>query len=119
MKTLMLKLEPIIWALFGAGMMTGGLLLPAFILVVGLAWPLGLVPAEALSLERVHGLVTAPIGRLVVLAAIALPVWGGAHHLRHLWIDLGGIQSDRVVGPLLYGVALVGSVLGVRAVVGL
>jgi fumarate reductase subunit D len=36
MKALMLKLEPIIWLLFGAGMMVGGFVLPAFIATVGL-----------------------------------------------------------------------------------
>ena len=33
MKTLMLKLEPVIWGLFGAGMMVGVLLFPAWLLV--------------------------------------------------------------------------------------
>lgn len=112
----MLKLEPLIWVLFGAGMMVGGLLLPAFVLVFGLAGPLGLVPAEALSFERMHALATNPIGRLVLLAAVTLPLWGGAHHLRHVWIDLGGLRSDGIVGPLLYAVALVGSALGILAV---
>ncbi len=113
----MLKLEPVIWVLFGAGMLVGGLLLPAFILVVGLAGPLGLVPADALAFERLHALVAHPIGRLVAAAAIALPLWGGAHHLRHVWIDFGGLRTDGWVGPLLYAVALVGSVFGILAVV--
>ncbi len=112
----MLKLEPIIWLLFGAGMMVGGLLLPAIVLVLGIAGPLGFAPAEALSYERIHGLATNPIGRLVCLGAIALPVWGGAHHLRHVWIDFGGLKTDGLVGPVLYAVALVTSVAGAVAV---
>ena len=39
MKALMLKLEPVIWLLFGAGMMVGGFILPAFIATVGLGLP--------------------------------------------------------------------------------
>jgi fumarate reductase subunit D len=115
-KALLLRLEPVIWALFGAGMMMGAFLLPAFILVFGLAGPLGWTAPEALSYERMHGLISHPIGRLVALAAIALPLWGGAHQLRHVWIDLGGLKSDGLVGSLLYGIALVGGLLGVVAV---
>lgn len=112
----MLRLEPVIWVLFGAGMMVGGFLLPALILVLGLAGPLGFVPEGALAFERVYGLAASLPGRLVLAAAAALPLWAGAHHLRHVWIDFGGLKSDGLVGGLLYAVALVGSVLAVVAV---
>ena len=117
MKTLMLKLEPIIWLLFSAGMMVGGILLPVFILVVGLGGGFGAVDGQALGYDRMIALVTHPIGSLVVLAAMALPLWGGAHHLRHLWIDMGGLKSDGLVGALCYGVALAGSAAAILAVV--
>lgn len=117
MKTLMLKLEPVIWGLFGAGMLAGVLLFPAWLLVGALAAPLGLAPAEALGYERALALAGSLPGRLLLAAAIVLPLWAGAHHLRHLAIDFGGIARDGWVGPLLYAVALVGSVLAVVAVV--
>ena len=117
MKAILLRLEPVIWVLFGAGMMVGGLVLPALVLVLGLAAPLGFVPEPALAFERVHGLAASLPGRLVLAAAVALPLWGGAHHLRHVWIDFGGLRSDGLVGSLLYAVALVGSVLAVVAAV--
>jgi fumarate reductase subunit D len=113
----MLRLEPLIWTLFGGGMLVGGLLLPAIVLVLGIAGPLGWTPPEALSFARVHALAAHPIGRLVALAAVALPVWAGAHHLRHLWIDFGGLRTDRIVGPLLYAVAALASIAAVVAVV--
>jgi hypothetical protein len=34
-------------------------------------------------------------------------------------IDFGGGERDGIVGSLLYGIALVGSVLGIMAVIGL
>lgn len=117
MKSLMLRLEPLIWTLFGAGMMVGGLALPAIIVTVGLAGPLGWLPEGALAFERVHALAAHPIGRLFCVAVIALPLFAGAHHLRHVWIDLGRLRSDGIVGPLLYAVATVGSVLAVVAAV--
>ncbi len=114
MKALMRKLEPVIWLLFGAGMMVGGFVLPAWIATVGL----GLVgDADAFSYDRMYAMFTHPVGRLVALAAMALPLWGGAHHLRHVSIDLGGLQRDPLVGGLLYALALGGSLAAVIAVV--
>lgn len=112
----MLKLEPVIWGLFSGGMMIGGILLPVYILVVALGGGLGVVDGQALGYDRVFALATNPIGSLVLVAAAALPLWGGAHHLRHLWIDFGGLKSDGLVGGLCYGAALVGSVYAVLAV---
>lgn len=111
MRGLLLKLEPLIWVLFGAGMLAGGLLLPALILGLGFG------PAGALGFEHMHALAASGPGRIVLLAATALPLWAGAHHLRHLWIDFGGLRTDGLVGGLLYGIALLGSVLAVVAVV--
>jgi fumarate reductase subunit D len=116
MRRLMLVLEPVIWGLFSAGMMVGGLLLPAWALVMGVAGPLG-IASGATSYDQFSALATHPLARLVLLAAMALPLWGGAHHLRHLWIDLGGLRSDGLVGSLCYGIALVGSLLAIVAVV--
>ena len=67
MKALLLRLEPIIWLLFGAGIMVGTLLLPGYLLTVGLGAPLGLLPEGALSYERAHMLGSNPIGRLVLM----------------------------------------------------
>ena len=116
MKHLLLKLEPIIWLLFGQGILIGTILLTAWVLVVGLAAPLGWIPPEALAFERAHALAAHPIGRLVLLALCVLPLWKGAHHLRSLSIDFGGAQRDAAVATLLYGVAALGSLLGLLAV---
>ena len=125
MRTLLLKLEPVIWLLFGQGILIGTMLLTGWILVVGLLVPMGLVDASALSYERAHGLATAslfgfiPLGQLLLAALLILPLWKGAHHVRSLLIDFGGGERDGVVGSLLYLVATVGSVLAIMAVVGL
>ncbi len=52
MKHPLLKLEPLIWLLFGQGILLGTVLLTPWVLVVGLAIPLGIVPADAVSFER-------------------------------------------------------------------
>lgn len=120
MKTLLLRLEPVIWLLFGAGIMLGTLLLPGYLLAVGIGGPLGWFGPDALSYERLHGMASHPIGgilfRLVLLALIALPMWKGAHHLRALSVDFDGHHRDGAVGSLLYLVAIAGSLLGIYAV---
>jgi fumarate reductase subunit D len=116
MKQLLLKLEPLIWFMFGQGILIGTLLLTGWILVVGLAIPLGLVSAEALAYDRAHQLGANIIGRLVLLGLIVLPLWKGAHHLRSLAIDFGGVERDGAVGGFLYLIASVGSIAGLVAV---
>ena len=117
MKQLLLRLEPVIWLLFGAGLFVGTMLLTGFVLVVGLGIPLGLISADALAYPRAHALASNFIGRLVVLGLIALPLWKGAHHIRSLSIDFGGESRDGAVGGILYLIAAVGSVAGILAVV--
>lgn len=117
MKALLLRLEPIIWLLFGQGILLGTILLTGWVLVVGLLAPLGIAPADALAFERAHRLAASPIGRLLLLAIVALPLWKGAHHLRSLSIDFGGGGRDAAVATLLYGIAAAGSLLAIAAVV--
>jgi fumarate reductase subunit D len=116
-KHLLLRLEPVIWLLFGLGILVGTILLTGWLLVVGVAVPLGLASENALVWMRVHPMVATPIGRLLLLAMIVLPLWKGAHHLRTLAIDFGGASRDPAVASLLYGLALLGSALGVLAVI--
>jgi fumarate reductase subunit D len=117
MRRLLLRIEPVIWLLFGQGILIGTILLTGWLLVVGLGVPLGVVPAESLGYERAHGLGSHWVGRLVLAALVALPLWKGAHHLRSLALDFGGASRDTFVASLLYAIASLGSVLAILAVV--
>jgi fumarate reductase subunit D len=117
MKHLILKLEPVIWLLFGQGIMIGTMLLTGWLLIVCLAVPLGIVDADALSYQRAHMLGSNIVGRLVLVALIALPMWKGAHHCRHLSIDHGGGDRDHIVAPIVYSVAAIGSIAAILAVI--
>ena len=117
MRAFLLRAEPIIWLLFGNGLLIGTMLLTGWILIVGLAVPLGLVAPEALAFDRAHALGSNIIGRLLLLGLIVLPLWKGAHHTRHLSIDFRGAGRDVVVAPILYSIALIGSLAGILAVV--
>jgi fumarate reductase subunit D len=123
MRTILLKLEPIIWLLFGQGILIGTMLLTGWILVVGLLIPMGFVDASALSYTRAHDLATAkllgfiPLGQLVLAALLILPLWKGAHHVRSMLIDFGGGERDGIVGSLLYAIAAAGSVMAIMVLV--
>lgn len=116
MSSPLLKAEPLIWFLFGQGIMVGTILLTGWILVVGLLVPLGIVPADALAYERALGLASHPIGRLVLFATVALPMWKGAHHMRHFFIDMGFGDKDGLIGSLSYVIATAGSLAALVAV---
>ncbi len=117
MKGLILRLEPVIWFFFGGGFFIGCLLFPATIFALGIAAPLGWVPAEALAYDRVAGLAASLPGRGVLLAMLVFPLWNGLNHMRHFAIDLGGVKRDVWIAPLCYGAALVLSLGALFAVV--
>ena len=117
MKHPLLRLEPLIWLLFGGGIMVGTMLMTAWVAVVGLAAPLGMLPPEALAFERAHALGSTLIGRALLAALIVLPLWKGAHHTRHVFLDMGGGERDAIVAPILYLIAIAGSVLAIVAAI--
>jgi len=111
----LLKLEPLIWFLFGQGIMIGSMLLTGWLLVVGILAPLGIV--APLTYEHAHAMASHPIGRVVLLGILALPLWKGAHHVRHFFIDRGHAEQDGLIGSLAYLVATAGSIAALLAVV--
>ncbi len=115
MRQLLLRLEPAIWLLFGQGILIGTMLLTGWLLVVGVLAPLGLLPQ--LSYGEAHALARGLLGRLVLFALVALPLWKGTHHLRSLAIDFGGAARDAAMATALYGIAALGSLLALVAVV--
>ncbi len=117
MKSFLNAIEPVIWGPFVTGNFLTPLLFPAMILVVGIAWPLGWLPEDALSYERAFSLASNPITVLGILVVIPLALLAGSHHLRHGFIDLSGIDNDGPRALLLYGLWQLGALLTAAAVV--
>ena len=109
--------EPMVWSLFSAGGMIAALVTPALILVTGIAVPLGIVGADAIGFERAHAFAAHPIGKLLLLAVVILPLWHGAHRFRFAMVDLGLHGAKRPLGVVCYGFALVCSAVAILAVV--
>ena len=90
--------KPILWLPFAAGGLVAALITPVVILA-GLAVPLGLV---RLPYEKVAAFAHNPLGKLVVIAIVALPAWHAAHRMRMTAHDLG-LGSGLAVKALCYG----------------
>ncbi len=101
--------EPIFWSLFGAGGVIASLILPVLILITGIAVPLGIMPAETLSFERMSGFIDGWFGKLFVFAVISLTFWHAFHRIYHSLHDFGIHAGLGVFRVLAYGIALVGT----------
>ncbi len=104
-------IEPLWWGLFGAGGMLAAVLLPMHILISGLAIPLGLVPQEAYSAQRIANLLGNPLVKLYLLALISLPLFHWAHRFRYFLSDLGVHGGKMAIAVLCYGAAIVGTIV--------
>jgi fumarate reductase subunit D len=99
------SVAPVFWLLFGAGGMLSALFGPALIILTGLMLPHGWgLPASFADFPHVLAFVRHPLGKLVLLAVIALFFWHGAERM---FLTL----KDMRAGPpsllrlLTYGVA--------------
>lgn len=102
--------KAVIWVLFAAGGTLAAFLVPVLILFTSLAVPLGLLPAGALSYERVLYLFEQPFAKFATFAVLFLVVWHAAHRLRITAHDLG-IRADSLVAIACYGLAAAATLL--------
>ncbi len=99
---------PLPWLLFSAGGVLAALFLPVLMLLVGIAFPLGLISAP--KHDHVHGLLSNPLTLLVLLGVFALSLFHWAHRFRYGLQD--GLQIkhlDKPLAGLCYGIALAGT----------
>ena len=102
--------EPIFWSLFGAGGMVSAMVIPALVIITGLAWPLGLMSEGALSFERIDGFAGSFLGGLILLVVISLTLWHAAHRIAHSLHDFGVHTGLGIWKACWYGAAFVGTV---------
>jgi fumarate reductase subunit D len=103
------RVEAIAWALFSAGGFISAILLPVHVAILGIAYPAGWLPDDAMSYDRIHHLVGNPLTKLYLLALIALPMFHWAHRFRFALHHQFGIGAKRLVAVSCYGAALVGT----------
>lgn len=106
--------KPIIWGLFAAGGTVSAFLVPVLILITCFAAPLGLLPADALSYERLTELTQHSFNKLVIFGVLFLVMWHAAHRMCITAHDLG-IRNDKLVMFVCYGLVAIGTLLLVLA----
>ena len=103
--------EPFWWSLFAAGGMLGALLTPVLIFLVGIALPLGWMPAQTLEYESVRSVVARPLSKSLLLGLIPLSLFHWAHRFRFQLIDIGVTGARKFSAVFCYGIATIGAVL--------
>jgi succinate dehydrogenase subunit D len=102
------------WGLFSAGGFVAALLLPITVGILGIAFPAGWLPTEALSYERVVDLVSHPLAKLYLLGLVSLPLFHWAHRFRYTVHHQFGVHGLKgLVAVACYGTAVAGSSLAV------
>jgi|ERR1700682_2368505 fumarate reductase subunit D len=100
-------IEPFWWSLFSVGGVVAAFLVPVFLVLFGLAIPLGWV---SVSHAKLLALVSQPLVKVFLFVLIALPFYHCFHRLRFVLEDLGlhGLRAPLAV--LCYGSAIAGTV---------
>jgi fumarate reductase subunit D len=93
--------KPILWLPFAAGGLVAALITPVLILITGVLVPAGLLH---LPCSKAIAFAHNPVGKLILLGAVALPAWHAAHRLRMTAHDLG-LGGGAVVQAVCYGSA--------------
>lgn len=102
--------EPLLWMLFSAGGVLAALLIPILVLLFGVVFPLGWVPAPGRA--ELLSVLAHPLARLALFVLCALSLFHGAHRFRYTLYD--GLQIkhlNEVVNVVCYGGAIVGSLV--------
>ena len=110
--------KPVVWALFAGGGTLAAFVLPAIIFSLTLGAALGWIAVDALAYERVVAGLQAPLAKLVVFGVTVLILWHAAHRLRITAHDLG-IYADSLVMSIFYGLAALGTMMALVALLGL
>ena len=108
--------KAVFWLLFAAGGTVTAFVLPVMVFITGIAPAFGLYES-ALSYETMSAFVGNWFVKLVLLGVIFLALWHAAHRLRVCAHDFG-IRADGPVAVVLYGLAAIGSVATIVALLG-
>lgn len=99
--------KSVVWGLFAAGGTVAAFLFPALIALFLLV-AAGQVPA-GLQFDKAVAFLASWPGKIILFFVISLALWHSAHRLRVVFHDFG-VRKDKIVAPVVYLVAFVGTV---------
>jgi len=103
-------IEPLLWLLFSAGGMASAMLMPALVLLFGLALPLGWIAPP--SYEHLRAILANPMTRLVLFGVCMLSLFHWAHRFKYTLYDGLQVQHlNELINTFCYGGAVVGTLL--------
>lgn len=103
-------IEPLLWLLFSGGGMASAMLMPALVLLFGLAFPLGWLPAT--TYEQLRALALHPITRVVLFGVCMLSLFHWAHRFKYTLYDGLQVQHlNELINTFCYGGAVVGTIV--------
>lgn len=105
------RLEPMLWGLFSLGGFLTAFLLPVTMFLLFFAVPLGLWPASRIGYDAMSARLSDLLVQLFFLLLIAGSLFHGMHRLRHMLLDAGFRSADGPLSVILYGVAVIGSLV--------
>ena len=104
------SIVPLLWLLFSAGGMASAMLMPALMVMLGFAFPLGWIAAP--DHARLATVLMNPITRLVLFGTLMVCLFHWAHRFKYTLYD--GLQVkhlNEIINTFCYGGALVGSIV--------
>jgi len=102
--------EPVLWALFSAGGVAAAFVMPVYLFLFGVAFPLGWISGP--HYEQLVALFRLPLVRLGLFAVCFLALFHWAHRFRYTLYD--GLQIkhlNELIFFCCYGGAVFGTVL--------
>lgn len=103
-------IEPFLWMLFSGGGGASAMLMPALVLLFGLAFPLGWLAPP--SYEHLGAIVLHPLTRLVLFGVCMLSLFHWAHRFKYTLYD--GLQVkhlNELINMFCYGGAVIGTII--------
>ena len=105
-----LRIEPILWLLFSAGGVMAAMMIPILLVLFGLAFPLGWLPAPAHA--HLFSVLGHPLTLLILFLLCMLSLLHCAHRFRYTLYD--GLQIkhlNEIINLFCYGGAIAGSIV--------
>ncbi len=105
------------WLVFAGGGTVTAFILPVMVIITGCYAFFGGF-SGTLSYETMHGFIGNWLVRLIVFGILFLTLWHAAHRLRVVAHDFG-IRKDCAVAAVVYGLATIGTVATIIALLSL